>query len=317
MKINTDASQLIGNTPMLHLKKLFPDTEANVLAKLECSNPTSIKDRAVLNMISTAIAEGKIKSNTEVVEASSGNTAIAIASLGAAKGYKTRIYMSKLCSVERQQILCAYGAKVILTPGIEHTKGARKRAIEYCNSNKETTFFVNQHGNENNGKAHEFNTGPEIWEQTQGSIDAVIIGLGTSGTFDGISRFMKNKNNDIKIIGFEPAESPVYSGGEQGIHRIIGIGPGFITDNFKRSKANIDELLHVKSDTAYSWARKIASTEGILVGPSSGAAAFIAGELIKRDEFKNKNLVCFFYDTGERYMSTDRLFPADNVEEVD
>lgn len=313
MKTITGVSELIGNTPLLELNKLFGNAPARILAKMECCNPTSIKDRAVLNMIRSAMNQGKISKDTEVVEASSGNTAIAIASLGSVLGYKTRIFMSELCSVERQQILCAYGAKVVLTPGVEHTKGARERAIKYCKKNPSTTFFLNQHGNPDNGKAHEITTGPELWEQTDGKIDAVVIGLGTCGTFDGLSRFFKNKNSDTKIIGFEPAASPVYSGGKQGKHKIIGVGPGFITDNFKRSEHNLDEIIHVDGNTAYEYARKVASTEGVIVGPTSGASVWVAEQLSKRTEFKDKTIICFFYDTGERYLSTPGLFPANNI----
>ena len=314
MFIAKDLTELIGKTPLLELSRLFPDSKTKILAKLELKNPMSIKDRPVLNMILSAMKEGKISPETEVVEASSGNTAIAIASLGAILGFKVRIYMSELCSVERQKILCAYGAKVMVTPGCEHTKGARERAIAYCEKNQNNAFFLNQHGNPDNGRAHELTTAPELWEQTKGKIDAVVIGLGTSGTFDGVSRFMKGKNPEIKIIGFEPAASPVYSGGAQGVHRIIGVGPGFVTDNFKRSLENLDELVQVEDDVAYHWTRQVAQKEGLLVGPSSGAAAWVAGQLAERPEFEGKTLVCFFYDTGERYLSTEGLFLADKVE---
>lgn len=314
MFVANDLIGLIGKTPLLELNRLFPDLKTKILAKLELFNPMSIKDRPVLNMIRSAIKEGKINSTTEVVEASSGNTAIAIASLGAMWGFSVRIYMSELCSVERQQILCAYGAKVTITPGLEHTKGARERALKYCESHPKSTFFLNQHGNPNNGVAHEKTTGPELWEQTKGELDAVIIGLGTSGTFDGVSRYLMSRNPDIKIIGFEPASSPVYSGGQQGKHKIIGVGPGFVTDNFKRSEQNLDELITVQDEVAYEWTRRVARTEGLLVGPSSGAAAWVAGQVAKREGFSNKTIVCFFYDTGERYLSTPELFPVDNVE---
>lgn len=309
-----DLSDLIGRTPLLELSRLIPDSEARVLAKLELFNPMSIKDRAVLNMIRSAVDEGKIGKGTEVVEASSGNTAIAIASLGAIMGFRVRIYMSELCSIERQQILCAYGATVVVTPGIEHTKGARSRAMRYCEQNSETTFFLNQHGNPDNGGAHIKTTGPELWEQTGGDIAAVVIGLGTSGTFDGLSRYFRKKDPNIRIVGFEPASSPVYSGGEQGKHKIIGIGPGFITENFQRSRSNLDELLLVEDGTAYEWVRLIAKSEGILVGPTSGASAFVASELAKREEFAGKTIICFFYDTGERYLSTEGLFPVGRIE---
>tara|TARA_R110001583_G_scaffold195524_2_gene375337 strand:- start:1697 stop:2668 length:972 start_codon:yes stop_codon:yes gene_type:complete len=313
----SDASQLIGNTPMLELKHIFGNSSARILAKMESFNPTSIKDRAVLNMIRIAMQQGKITKDSEVVEASSGNTAIAIASLGAVMGYKTRIYMSELCSIERQQILCAYGAKVILTPGIEHTKGARDRAIAYCEENSATAFFLNQHSNENNGQSHFLSTGPEIWEQTAGKIDAVVIALGTCGTFDGLSRFFKSKNPDIKIIGYEPAGSPVYSGGLQGKHKITGAGPGFITDNFKRSEQYLDEIVLVEDEEAFDTARQVALKEGVLIGPTSGASIWVAGQLAQRAEYKGKTIICFVYDTGERYLSTPGLFPADNVEKVE
>ena len=316
MNTVVDVCKLIGNTPLLELKNVFEDLPARILAKMECCNPTSIKDRAVLNMIRLAMSNGEISPETEVVEASSGNTAIAIASLGAMLGYKTRIFMSELCSVERHQIICAYGAKIVLTPGNEHTKGARKRAIAYCKENPTRTFFLNQHGNADNGKAHELTTGPELWEQTEGNIDAVVIGLGTCGTFDGLSRFFKKKKPNIKIIGFEPAASPVYSGGRQGKHKIIGIGPGFVTDNFKRSQKNIDEIILVEDKTAYEYARQIARREGILVGPTSGASVWVAGQLAQRPDFKNKTIICFLSDTGERYLSTPGLFNASNVVKI-
>ena len=314
MNITHDAGALIGHTPLLELKHIFEASPARILAKMECCNPTSIKDRAVQNMIRKAMERGEISKDTEVVEASSGNTAIAIASLGVIMGYKTRIFMSELCSVERQQILCAYGAKIVQTPGIEHTKGARERAIAYCEAHPDTTFFLNQHGNVDNGNAHEATTGPEIWEQTGGNVDAIVIGLGTSGTFDGLSRFFKKQKPSINIIGFEPASSPVYSGGKQGKHKLIGIGPGFVTENFKRSRHNLDEIVLVGDEISYEYARKVARLEGILVGPTSGASVWVAGQLAQREEYAGKTIVCFMYDTGERYLSAEGLFPCIGIE---
>ncbi len=316
MFIAEQAGELIGRTPMLALTRLFPDSRARVLAKLECLNPTSIKDRPVLNMIRAAMAAGKITPDTEVVEASSGNTAIAIAGLGAVLGYRTRVYMSERCSVERQQVLCAYGARVVLTPGDEHTRGARTRAIAYCEANPDITFFTNQHGNPENARAHEATTGPELWEQTEGRLDAVVIGLGTSGTFEGLSRYFKERNPDIHIVGFEPQRSPVYSGGRQGAHKLTGVGPGFITENFERAREHLDEMILVPDEEAYAYTRLIARHEGILVGPTSGASAWVAGQLAARPEYAGQTIVCFFYDSGERYLSTPGLFPADNVEKV-
>lgn len=311
------ATDFIGKTPIFQLKKVEPNVEANIFAKMELFNPTSIKDRAVLNMVKSAIKEGKIKQGTEVVEASSGNTAIAIASLGVILGYKTKIFMSELCSEERIKILCAYGANIVLTPAIEHTKGARERAIAYCKAKPKSSYFLNQHDNVENGNAHILTTGPELWEQMDGKIDAVIIGLGTSGTFEGLSTYFKEMNKNIKIITYEPEGSPVYAGGQQGKHKIIGVGPGFITQNFLRSKHNMDELIHIKDEIAFKWVKHIAQKEGILVGPSSAAAAWVAFELAKRSEYKGKNILCFFYDTGERYLSTEGLFDMDNVEIVE
>ena len=317
MEIHTKVTDFIGNTPLLELKNVFQPSSNRILAKMECYNPTSIKDRAVYSMIQSAIKRGLITKETEVVEASSGNTAITIASLGAIFGYKTRIYMSELSGIERLKVLNAYGAKVVLTPGREHTKGSRKRAIAYCEANRGKAFFLDQHSNPDNGLAHAMTTGPELWRQTDGNIDAVVIGLGTSGTFDGLSQYFKKKSPAIKIIGFEPASSPVYSGGEQGQHKIIGIGPGFVTDNFKRSQKHIDELILVDDDTAFEWTRRIARFEGILAGPTSGAGAAVAEKLAQREEFNNKTIVFFICDTGERYLSTPDLFVVDNVEKVD
>lgn len=314
MYIAKTACELIGKTPMFEIKRIFPKSPTRILAKLELFNPTSIKDRAVHNMITQAVKDRKITKRTEVVEVSSGNTAIALASLGAIMGFKVRIFMSELCTLERRQILSAYGAKIVLTPAAEHTRGARDRALAYCAKHPNTTFFLNQHANPANGQAHILTTGPEIWEQTAGNLDAVIIGLGTSGTFDGLSTYFKQKDQNIRIIGFEPASSPVYSGGEQGTHKLIGIGPGFVSDNFKRARKNLDELILVSDENAFAMTRELAAVEGILVGPTSGAGLWVAGELAKRSEYKDKTIVCFFCDTGERYLSEPGLFPDRDIE---
>ncbi len=312
MQAVDDATQLIGRTPLLKLNRLFPGS--NVYAKLELYNLMSIKDRPVYSMISHGMEEGKIGPETEVVEASSGNTAIAIALLGAVMGFGVRIYMSELASVERRQIIMAYGASVVITPGVEHTRGARARAIRYCKERPDTTYFLNQHGNPFNGRAHYTTTGPEIWEQIDGKLDVMVIGLGTSGTFDGLSTFLKEKDPDIRVVCFEPESSPVYSGGRQGKHKLIGIGPGFVTENFKRSERNRDELLLVPDEAAYEMAQKVAVKEGLLVGVTSGGAAWVCERLLERDEMKDKTICCLFYDTGERYLTTPGLFPADAVE---
>ena len=317
MRVIDGIDELIGNTPMLRLTKLFPDCPANIFAKLELCNPMSVKDRPVKYMVQAALADGRLQPGAELVEASSGNTAIAIAMFGAANGFPVKIFMSELCSVERWKILNAYGAKVVLTPGVEHTKGARARAIAYCEARPGRAFFVNQHSNPNNGDAHYASTGPEIWAQMDGKVDTMIIGLGTSGTFDGLSRFFKEKNPNIQIVGFEPASSPVYSGGEMGKHKLVGIGPGFVTQNFARAKDRIDELIHVTDDDAFEMTKQLVRTEGVFAGVTSGATLWVAGELMKRPEYAGKNICCIICDSGERYLSVDGLFPADDVERLD
>ncbi len=314
MTITQDITTLVGNTPLFELKRLFGHTGVRVLAKLEMFNIMSVKDRAVMSMVTGAIAEGKIKPGTEVVEASSGNTAIALALLASRYGFTLRAYMSESTGVERRQILCAYGAKVILTPAAEHTRGARDRAIRYCEQHPNTTFFLNQHGNPNNGRAHITTTGPEIWAATEGNLNAMLIGLGTGGTFEGLSTYLKGQKPSIRIVGFEPATSPVYAGGKQGEHHLIGIGPGFVTENFQRARANMDEILHIEDDAAYAMVRRIAREEGLLVGPTSGAAAVAAEKLIARDGLRGQTIGLIFYDTGERYLNVKGLFPADTVE---
>lgn len=312
MQVVQDINDLVGQTPMLEFRKLYPaEVKARVFAKLELCNPTSIKDRGVYHMVREGMKEGKITPGTEVVEASSGNTGIALARAAITMGFKARIYMSELCSVERLRIMSAFGATIVLTPGSEHTRGARERAITYCQKNPANTFFLNQHTNIHNGLAHELTTGPEIWAQTDGELAAVIIGLGTAGTFDGLSRYFKSKNSSIRVIGFEPVSSPVYAGGEQGHHHLIGIGPGFITENFKRSCQYLDEIVHVADEDAYQMTRLLAKREGVLVGPTSGAAAWVAGEVGKRAAFAGAKVICFMYDTGERYLSTEGLFEAE------
>ncbi len=301
---------------MLRCKKLFPDSPATILAKLELCNPMSVKDRPVKHIIRQALADGLIEPGAELVEASSGNTAIAIAMIGAAQGFKVRIFMSELCSEERFKILNAFGAKVILTPGVEHTKGSRERAIAYCEASGGKAFFVNQHSNPRNGDAHEATTGPEIWEQTEGKLDAMVIGLGTSGTFEGLSRYFRAKNPQIRIIGFEPASSPVYGGGPMGKHRLIGIGPGFVTDNFKRARDRMDELITVTDEAAFEMTKRLCRTEGVMAGVTSGASLWVAEQLAQRPEYAGKTICCIICDSGERYLSVEGLFPADDVERM-
>jgi cysteine synthase len=313
MIVAEDSTGLIGRTPLLRLGRLFADSPAHVYAKMELCNPTSIKDRPVLNMIRAAMADGRITTETEVVESTSGNTGIAIASLGAMLGFRARLYMSELCSVERQKLMCAYGATVVLTPAAEHTRGARDRAIAYCQAHPDTTFFTSQHTNPDNAGAHFETTGPELWEQMDGNIGAVVIALGTCGTFEGLSGFLKGKDPSIHIVGVEPAASPVFSGGKQGKHAINGIGPGMITENFKRSRHNLDEMLLVEDEEAFEWARRATRKEGVIVGATSGATIWGVAQLAARPEFAGKTIICFYYDSGERYLSVPDLFLADTI----
>jgi cysteine synthase A len=317
MRVVDDIQELVGHTPMLRVRRLFPDTRAHIFAKLELFNPMSVKDRPVRHIIDSAIASGKLQPGAELVEASSGNTAIALAMVGAAKGFPVRIFMSELCSVERLQILNAFGAVVVLTPGVEHTKGSRARAIAYCDERPGRAFFVNQHSNPCNGDAHEASTGPEIWEQTEGKLDIMVIGLGTSGTFEGLSRYFKGQNPDIRIVAFEPATSPVYSGGTMGKHQLIGIGPGFVTENFQRGSERVDEIMLVSDEDAFNMTRRLAIAEGVFAGVTSGAALWVANQLAERPENFGKTICCIICDSGERYMSVAGLFPADRVERMD
>ena len=315
LQIVDDFSELVGRTPMLRLNKLFPDLDATILAKLELTNPMSVKDRPVRHIIHDALERGLLRPGCELVEASSGNTAIAIAMCGATMGFPVRIFMSELCSQERFKILNAFGAKVILTPGSEHTRGARARAMAYCE--RSGAFFFNQHANPKNAEAHYRTTGPEIWEQTEGQIDAMVIGLGTGGTFEGLSRFFKEQDPAIQIVAFEPASSPVYSGGAMGKHRLIGIGPGFVTENFERAQGRLDELIQVRDEDAFETTRQLARREGILAGVTSGASLWVAHQLAQRPAYRGKTICLILCDSGERYMSVEGLFPADDVTRID
>ena len=316
MRIAKDVTELIGKTPLLALDRLYSDSDAKVYAKLELFNPMSVKDRPVLHMIREAMAQGRIDSDTEVVEASSGNTAIAAATLGTTLGFPVRIFMSEAVSLERRKILAALGAEIMLTPAAEHTRGARERAIAYCEANPGTTFFLNQHSNPDNPAMHELTTGPELWEQLEGRIDAVVIALGTCGTFDGVTRYLKTKNPNVQAIGVEPAGSPMYSGGKQGKHKISGMGPGIVTDIFKRARFKPDEIIKVEDEDAYEWTRRIARKEGLLVGVTSGALGWATHQVARREAYRHKTIVTFFYDTGERYLSVPDLFPEGEITTV-
>lgn len=305
MAIYNNVTELIGKTPILKLNN-FSESEgvaANIFAKLEYFNPAgSVKDRIAYAMISDAEAKGELKPGATIIEPTSGNTGIGLASVGTAKGYKVILTMPETMSVERRNLVKAYGAEVVLTEGAKGMKGA----IEKANELKEQTpgsVILGQFVNPANPKAHYETTGPEIWADTEGKVDVFIAGVGTGGTLSGVGKYLKEKNPNVKIFAVEPQTSPVLSEGHGGAHKIQGIGAGFVPDTLNTSV--YDEVIPVPNEAAFETGNKIAKTEGILVGISSGAAVWAAEQLAKRDEFKGKNIVVLLPDTGDRYLSTD------------
>ena len=286
MAVYNNVTELIGKTPIL---KYF--------------NPAgSVKDRIANAMISDAEAKGELKPGATIIEPTSGNTGIGLASVGTAKGYKVILTMPETMSVERRNLVKAYGAEVVLTEGAKGMKGA----IEKANELKDATpgaVILGQFVNPANPKAHYETTGPEIWADTEGKVDAFIAGVGTGGTLSGVGKYLKEQNPDVKIFAVEPETSPVLSEGHGGSHKIQGIGAGFVPDTLNTSV--YDEVIPVPNEAAFETGNKIAKTEGILVGISSGAAVWAAEQLAKRDEFKGKNIVVLLPDTGDRYLSTD------------
>lgn len=305
MAIYNNVAELIGKTPILKLNN-FSKSEgvaANIFAKLEYFNPAgSVKDRIANAMISDAEAKGELKPGATIIEPTSGNTGIGLASVGTAKGYKVILTMPETMSVERRNLVKAYGAEVVLTEGAKGMKGA----IEKANELKDATpgaVILGQFVNPANPKAHYETTGPEIWADTEGKVDAFIAGVGTGGTLSGVGKYLKEQNPNVKIFAVEPETSPVLSEGHGGSHKIQGIGAGFVPDTLNTSV--YDEVIPVPNEAAFETGNKIAKTEGILVGISSGAAVWAAKQLAKRDEFKGKNIVVLLPDTGDRYLSTD------------
>ena len=303
-KIYKSAGELVGKTPLLELSNYEKahDLPAKILAKMEGFNPAgSVKDRVALQMIEDAEKEGLLKPGATLIEPTSGNTGIGIASVAAAKGYKALIVMPDTMSVERRNMLKAYGAKLVLTPGKEGMKGAIAKAEEL---QKEIpgSFIPGQFSNPSNPKAHLLTTGPEIWEDTDGDVDIFVAGVGTGGTVSGIGKYLKSKNPDIQIVAVEPSGSQVLAGEKAGPHKIQGIGAGFIPDTLDTSV--YDEIIPVTDEEAFVNGREIPRSEGILVGISSGAAAAAARKLAMRPENKGKNIVVLFPDNGDRYLST-------------
>ena len=303
-KIYTSADQLIGHTPLLELTHIeaAEGLEAKLLAKLEYFNPAgSVKDRIAKAMLDDAEAAGKLNKDTTIIEPTSGNTGIGLASVAAARGYKIIIVMPETMSVERRSLLKAYGADIVLTEGAKGMNGAIAKAKEIA-AVTPGAFIPGQFENPANPAAHFATTGPEIWEDTDGGVDIFVAGIGTGGTITGVGRFLKARNPQIQIVGIEPADSPVLSGGKAGPHKIQGIGAGFVPATLDRTV--LDDVLTVTNEDAFAAGRAVAKEEGILVGISSGAAIAGAARLARRPENTGKRIVVLLPDTGDRYLST-------------
>lgn len=303
-KIFKNATELIGNTPLVEFANIEKKygLEVRLLAKLEYFNPAgSVKDRIALEMIEAAEKSGKLKPGATIIEPTSGNTGIGLAAIATAKGYKAVIVLPETMSVERRNIIKAYGAELVLTDGAKGMKGAIEKAEE-LNQEIPGSIIAGQFENPANPQAHRKNTGPEIWEDTDGGVDIFVSGVGTGGTVTGVGEFLKSKKSSVKVIAVEPAASPVLSGGAAGPHKIQGIGAGFVPEVLNTDI--YDEVVPVENDAAFEAGRDIAKEEGILVGISSGAAMWAALQEAKKAENKGKTIVVFLPDSGDRYYST-------------
>lgn len=303
-KIYTSADQLIGHTPLLeltHIEKEF-NLEARILAKLEYFNPAgSVKDRIAKAMLDAAEAAGKLKEGTVIIEPTSGNTGIGLASVAAARGYRIIIVMPDTMSVERRQLMKAYGVELVLSEGAKGMKGAIAKAQELAESIPDS-FIPSQFDNGANPKAHFSATGPEIYQDTDGAVDIFVAGVGTGGTITGVGQYLKSKKKEIKVVAVEPEASPVLSGGKPGAHKIQGIGAGFVPSIL--DTGIYDEIVKVANEDAFAYGKLIGHKEGVLVGISSGAALWAAVEQAKKPENKGKTIVVLLPDTGDRYLST-------------
>lgn len=305
MKIYQNVGELVGKTPLLQINNIIKEEElkAKVLVKLEYLNPAgSIKDRVALYMLDDAKNRGIITDGATIIEPTSGNTGIGLASIGASRGYKVILTMPDTMSVERIKILKAYGAEVVLTKGELGMKGAIEKAKE-IQAKTPNSFIPSQFDNPINKFAHEQTTGKEIWQDLDGKIDYFVAGIGTGGTISGSAKFLKEQNKDIKVIGVEPKSSPLITKGEFGPHKIQGIGANFIPKNYDESL--VDKVVSVSNEDAYKYANLMAKKEGILVGISSGASLSVAIEIAKKEENIGKTIVAILPDTGDRYLSTD------------
>ena len=303
-KIYTSADQLIGHTPLLELTHIEKNNglEAKVLAKLEYLNPAgSVKDRIAKAMLDDAEAKGLLKPDSVIIEPTSGNTGIGLASVAAARGYRIIIVMPETMSVERRQLMKAYGAELVLTEGAKGMKGAIAKADELAKE-LPNSFIPGQFVNPANPAAHKATTGPEIWEDTDGKVDIFVAGVGTGGTITGVGEYLKSQNPNVKVVAVEPATSPVLSKGTAGAHKIQGIGAGFVPDVLDTKV--YDEIIPVANEDAFAAGKEVGRSEGVLVGISAGAAVWAAIELAKRPENKGKTIVALLPDTGDRYLST-------------
>jgi cysteine synthase A len=303
-KIYESITDLVGGTPLLELKNYEKENElsATILGKLEYFNPAgSVKDRIAKAMIDDAEAKGVLKKDSVIIEPTSGNTGIGLAAVAAARGYKVILTMPETMSVERRNLLKAYGAELVLTEGAKGMKGAIAKAQELADATP-NSFIPSQFTNQANPAAHKKTTGPEIWDDTDGKVDIFVAGIGTGGTVSGVGEYLKSKNPNVKIVAVEPATSPVLSKGTPGAHKIQGIGAGFVPDTLNTEI--YDEIITVENEEAFATGRALARGEGLLVGISSGAAVAAATVLAKREENKGKVIVALLPDTGERYLST-------------
>lgn len=302
--IYNNITELVGNTPLVALPRLTEryELKARLLAKLESFNPAgSVKDRVAKTMIETAEREGRLSASSTIVEPTSGNTGIGLAMMGAARGYRVVLTMPDTMSVERQNLLRAYGAEVVLTEGSKGMKGAMAKAEEIA-SNTPGAFIPSQFSNPANPHAHESTTGPEIWEATDGVIDLFVAGVGTGGTISGAGGYLKRKNPNLRVVAVEPSGSPVLSSGVPGPHRIQGIGAGFIPNTL--NTAVYDEVVTIENEDAFTMGKELAEVEGIFAGISSGAAIAAAIQFAKRQEYAGKTIVVVLPDSGDRYLST-------------